>query len=222
MEMVVAAAGVFALLVISELLWRAKIVRDEVARKFVHIGVGTFIAFWPYFMSWQQIELMCLALLVVVLAVGYLMRYLPKNLHIFHAMHAVSRKTRGEVFFPVGIGLSALLMPSPIIFTAAILHLSLADGLAAVVGERYGRPHQYKIGSYTKTLAGTATFFLTSMLIVATTVLLSGLSVTWAIVPLLVLLPAATTLVENLAVGGTDNVFVPILVIIVLQASGVN
>lgn len=213
MEMIVAATGVFGLLVASEVLWRAKILRDEVARKFVHISVGTFVAFWPYFMSWRQIELMCLAFLAAILVSRYL--------HIFHAIHGVSRRTRGEIFFPVGIGLSALLMPVPIVFTAAILHLSLADGLAAVMGKQYGLLHQYKVRKYTKTLAGTATFYLVSTIIVVTTVALSGTPITWPIVPLLVWLPLAATVIENLAVAGTDNIFVPLLVIIVLQASGI-
>jgi phytol kinase len=222
MEMLIAGAVVFALLVTSEILWRARLVRDEFARKFVHISVGTFVAFWPYFMTWQQIELMCLAFLVTILTVGYLMRYLPKYLHIFHAIHAVSRKTRGEVFFPVGIGLSAMLMPSPIIFTAAILHLSLADGFAAVMGKRFGVLHQYKVRNYTKTLAGSATFYVVSTLIVTMSFVVSGTPITWPIVPILVWLPLAATLVENVAVGGTDNIFVPLLVIIVLQASGLS
>ncbi len=210
MEMVIACAGVLALLVVSELLWRAKIVRDELARKFVHISVGTFVAFWPYFMSWRQIELMSLAFLVVII--------ISMQRHIFHAVHSVSRKTQGELFFPIGIGLSAFLMPAPIVFTAAILHLSLADGFAAVVGKRYGVLHQYKIRNYTKTLAGTATFYLISTCIITGTILISGNTITWPIVPLLVWLPMAATLIENLAIAGTDNIFVPLIVIVVLQA----
>jgi len=209
------------LLVTSEVLWRAKLMRGEVARKFVHISVGTFVAFWPYFMSWGQIVLMSAAFLVGILGSHYLSKYLPKNLQIFHAVHSVSRRTRGLIFFPVGIGLSALLSPEPIVFTAAILHLSLADGLAAVVGKRYGLMHQYKVHNYTKTLAGTATFYLVSTIIVISVILFSGTPITWPVVPLLVWLPMAATLIENLAVAGTDNIFVPLLIIIVLQATQV-
>jgi phytol kinase len=214
MEMVIAAAGVFILLVVSEILWRLTIVRGEVARKFVHIGVGTFVAFWPYFMSWRQIELMCIAFLTVV--------FVSRYLHVFHAINGVSRRTRGEIFFPVGIGMSALFTPAPIVFTAAMLHLSLADGLAALVGKYYGSLHQYKVRNYTKSLAGTATFYLVSTIIVMLTVVISGTPIAWPIVPLLVWLPMAATLIENIAVGGIDNVFVPLLVIIVLQAAQIS
>jgi phytol kinase len=214
MGLVYAVAGVFALLLVSEALWRAKIIRGEVARKFVHIGVGTFVAFWPYFMSWQEIILMSVAFLVVVL--------LSRKRSIFHAVHEVARPTQGEAFFAIGIGLSALLMPSPMVFTAAMLHLSLADGLAAVVGKHYGSLHQYRVRNYVKTLAGTCTFYLASTIIITGTVLLSGNQITWPLVPLLVWLPLAATVLENFAVGGADNVVVPLLIVIVLQASHIS
>ncbi|MEO5627394.1 MAG: hypothetical protein ABIQ89_00705 [Candidatus Saccharimonadales bacterium] len=209
MSLLIALSGVFALLVTSELLWRQGIVRGELARKLVHISVGTFVAFWPYFMSWQQIQLMSLAFFAVVLV--------SFKMNVFHAIHSVKRKTWGELLFPIGIGLSALIMPAPIVFTAAILHLSLADGFAAVVGKHYGVLHQYTIRNYTKTLAGTLVFFVISLLIVTGAVLISGTVVTWPIVPLLIWLPAAATAVENISLAGTDNIFVPLLVILVLQ-----
>jgi len=214
MEVAIAVVGVFAILVGSELLWRLKLVRGEVARKLIHISVGSFVAFWPYFMSWRMILLMSLAFLFVV--------SLSKRHGIFRSVHSVARKTQGEIFFPIGIGLAALIQPTPIIFTAAMLHLSLADGLAAIVGRKYGLLHQYKIRNYTKTLAGSATFYLTSTIIILATFLLSGTSVSWPLVPLLIWLPFAATVMENLAVGGIDNVLVPLLIILVLQAVRVS
>lgn len=213
MEMLFAAAGVFAILVAAEILWHTKVFRDEVARKFIHVGVGTFVAFWPYFLSWHQIEAMSLALLLGIAV--------SKHNGLFKSVHGVSRKTYGELLFPVGIGLSALIAPAPMIFTAAILHLSLADGFAALVGKYYGQRHQYKILQHTKSLAGTATFLLTSIIIVSGAVLLGGHTITWPLLPVLVCLPVAATILENLAIAGTDNLLVPLLIILVLQASSI-
>ncbi len=207
--LLIALVGVFLILLVSELLWQKKVFKDEVARKFVHILVGSFVAFWPYFMSWRQIELMCLAFLLVVAA--------SMRFRVFHAVHGVTRDTRGEIFFPIGIGLTALLAPSAVVFTAAILHLSLADGLAALVGKKCGRRHTYTFRGYKKSLAGTLTFFLTSLLIILAAVVGGGTAITTATLPLLILLPMAATVVENTAVGGTDNVFVPLLVVSVLR-----
>lgn len=209
MGLIIALAGVVAILAVSELLWRTSTIRGENARKFVHIVVGTYVAFWPYFMSWREIQIMSLAFFIVVLV--------SLKMNIFRAIHNVKRKTWGELCFPIGIGLSALIMPAPIVFTAAILHLSLADGLAAVVGKKYGIIHQYSVRNYTKTLAGTLVFFVISLLIVTGTILVSGVTVTWPLVPLLIWLPVAATAIENISVAGTDNIFVPLLVILILQ-----
>lgn len=212
--LVLALAGVLFILIVSELLCRTKVIGDETARKVVHISVGSFVAFWPYFMTWHEIQLMSLAFFVVVLV--------SLKVNFFHSIHNVKRKTWGELCFPVGIGLSALIAPPSLIFTAAILHLSLADGFAAIIGLRYGMLHKYTIRNYTKTVAGTISFFVISTVIVLGTVVASQNGLSWPLLPLLVWLPLAATLVENLAVAGTDNVFVPLLVIAVLQLAGIS
>ncbi len=215
MNLLIAVAVVFVLLAVAEVLWHTKRMRGETARKFIHISVGTFVAFWPFFLSWRQIQLMSLAFIAVVL--------LSRQKNIFRAVHGVTRKTWGELFFPIGIGVSALIAPPPLIFTAAILHLSLADGFAAVVGSgRYGKHHRYSIRNYTKTLAGTTTFLAISTGIILGTVLLSHNGLSWPLLPLLIWLPLAATLVENVAIAGTDNIFVPILVIAILQVAHIS
>lgn len=214
MSLLIAILIVFLILVLSELLWRTKKIRGEDARKFVHITVGTFVAFWPYFMTWREIQIMSLAFLIVIL--------ISWRVNFFRSVHEVKRHTWGELFFPLGIGLSALIMPPPIIFTAAILHLSLADGFAAVVGIKYGMGRKYSISRYTKTILGTVTFWSISTTIVVLTVLLSQNGLSWPLLPLLVWLPLVATVVENVAVAGTDNIFVPLLVIGTLQLAHIT
>lgn len=213
MNLLLALAVVAVILVATEVLWRQKLVHNEDARKIIHIGVGSFVAFWPYFMSWRQIQLLSLILLVVVLV--------SRQKQLFNAVHSVSRRTWGEIYFPIGIGVSAFVAPAPIIFTAAILHLSLADGLAAVVGVRFGMLRKYKVGQYIKTVLGTLTFLLISSAIILGTMLISN-GFNWPLWPLLVWLPLAATLTENLAVGGLDNLAVPLLIIFVLQFAQVT
>ncbi len=214
MSLLIALAVTFLIVAFAEVLWHTKKIRGETARKFVHITVGTFVAFWPYFMDWHEIQLMSLAFIIVI-AISW-------KANVFRAVHNVKRRTWGELLFPIGIGMSALIMPPPLIFTAAILHLSLADGFAALVGLKYGKVHRYSIRNYSKSIAGTVTFWLISTAIIVTTVALSPNGLSWPLVPLLVWLPLAATLVENVAVAGTDNIFVPLLVIAVLQAAKIT
>lgn len=200
---------VFVLLLLSEWMWRRNILRGEAARKSVHLVIGSFVAFWPYFMDFRAIQAISLAFLVVVL--------LSQKYSIFNAIHGVGRKTWGEVLFAVGVGLAATLTTSKGIFTAAILHLSLADGLAGIIGCSLGKNNSYKVGSQTKSLAGSFAFWLASFSIIALTVSLDP-SLGAVALPLLFWLPLMATFTENIGIWGTDNVLVPLLIIAALSS----
>jgi phytol kinase len=201
-------------LVVAEVLWKKKMLRGEKARKFVHITVGSFVAFWPYFLSWQQIEILSF--------LGFMGVLLVAQTNLFHVGRDIKRRSYGELFFPLAVGMGALLQPAPIVFAAAMLHLSLADGFAALVGREYGLLHQYRVGHYTKTLAGSLTFCLSSVTIIVCTVLLSQQGLSVALLPLIIWLPLAATILENLSPMGLDNLLVPLLIIVVLQRVGIS
>jgi phytol kinase len=203
--LLIAIAGVAACLYGGEVLQHRYDYHPEITRKFVHISVATFAAFWPFFMSWSNIELLSLMLFVGVLA--------SKRLSFFRSIHDVKRLTWGEIFYPVSIGMAALLSGNEWIFTAAMLHLGLADGLAAVVGTLFGRKHQYKVLGATKSRAGTITFWVCSFLIVLVCGVLNGphngfITLLW--------LPLLATAFENIGVAGSDNLLVPMLIVITL------
>ena len=205
---IAAVAVVFLILVFAEYLSRYKGVHSELTRKIVHVLVGMFVAFWPFFLSWRQIQLLSLMFLVVVL--------ISIKLNVFGSIHAVARNKMGEVLFAVIIGILAILAPDPWVFAAAMLHLSLADGLAAVVGLAYGEGNSYRILGRTKSLAGSLTFFFSSLLIMIwylafSNTAPSAVSVLW--------LPVVATIAENLSGEGTDNLVIPLLVALVLTSS---
>lgn len=203
-----AVAAVFVVLVLAEYLARFKGVHSELTRKMVHILVGIFVAFWPFFLSWSQIQLLSLAFLVVVLV--------SVKLHIFKAIHAVQRNAVGEVMFAMVIGLLAVIVTDKWVFAAAMLHLSIADGLAAVVGLGWGEHNGYKVFGHSKSIAGSLAFFFSSMAIMLGYVAFSGATAN----PMALLwLPVAATITENIAVHGTDNMVIPLLVGLVLTSS---
>src|SRR6266545_6643723 len=152
---IAAVAIVFLILIFAEYLSRFKGVHSELTRKLVHIFVGMFVAFWPFFLSWRQIQALSLLFLVAVL--------FSIKFNIFNSIHAVSRNSIGEVLFAVVIGVLAFIVSEPWVFAAAMLHLSLADGLAAIVGLAYGEHNSYRIMGRTKSLAGSLAFFFTSL-----------------------------------------------------------
>jgi len=193
---------VFVILIVGELLVRNSKRNDELSRKFIHIIVGSFVAFWPLYLNWNQILLMAAAFLIVVL--------ISKWLNIFKAIHSVGRPTWGEVFFAITIGVMAIFVHSDLIFAAAILHMSLADGLAAVMGVKFGGSNQYKILGHKKSLAGSISFIVVSLAILFTTL---------PITPLLTIagITLGATILENISILGLDNLTVPLFVALVLN-----
>ena len=198
---------VFVLLRLAELLRKKGYIHGEISRKFVHIAVGSFVASWAFFMSTWMIAFMCGAFFTVVLASRYF--------KLFPAIYNVSRQTWGDILFPIGIVLCALISKSPYIFAASILHLSLGDGLAAVVGETHGRKNSYKIFGNKKSIAGSLTFFVVSTSIIAALVVLQGSGV---FNYKLLLIPAILMVLENISWNGFDNIFVPLFCAILLNA----
>ena len=97
-----------------------------------------------------------------------------------------------------------------------MLHLSLADGLAAIFGLAWGEDSMYKIMGRTKSLVGSLAFFFTSLAIMLWFSIFShdgysAVTVVW--------LPIMATVAENLSGEGTDNLVVPLLVALVLSSS---
>ena len=201
MTLILTIVLIFVLLVGSELWWRTRKPHDEFSRKFIHIVVGSFAAFWPFYLSWGQIVFLSAAFIVVV--------GVSKYFNVFKTIHTVERPTWGEIFFALAVGVLAFITHEPWIYAAALLHMSLADGMAAVVGVTWGRSSQYMVFGHPKSMIGSATFFVVSLAILSACSMWFGVPMQLGVI---VGLAAATTLIENLGVGGLDNLLVPVVI----------
>lgn len=210
LEILIAVAGVFIILITDELFWRFRIFKGELSRKLAHIWVGTYIAIWPFFLTMREIQLLALAMLIVVT--------ISRRYQIFKSIHSVKRRTYGEYFFPISIGVCALITDSQWIFMASILHLSLADGFAALAGTYFAGRTKYKIFGAYKSWVGTGTFLLLSTYIIFVSV--AGNIGEFANVEssIVLWLPLVATLAESVAVYGVDDLLVPVVVAGILEA----
>lgn len=198
-------------LIASELLWKRIKVHPELARKFVHIVCGVFIAFLPFWISYRWI---------MILAVGFVaVNLVNHKTNIFHAIRAVRRKSWGDVLFGVGVFAVAAFQPPAWLFAIAILQVSLADGLAAVFGVTFGEKYgKYYLFTQPKTILGSIVFIL-----VSATILVFGLSMAsyfadpWQLWPLVAMLPLFLVCIENIAVFGLDNLALPLATLGVLS-----
>jgi phytol kinase len=203
----IAATGIAGILFASEFLWRVANLKGEFARKFVHIVAGSYIAFLPFWVSYGWI---------MVLAVGFVLaNVFNRATNIFQAIHATKRRSWGDLLLSFGILLTATIRPDPWFFAAAMLHVSLADGLAAVIGTKYGKV-RYKFLDHGKSFIGSLTFFIVSTGIIALTTVMDERAQAGA-AALLLVIPLVATMLENVSGYGTDNVTLPIGVLLLLN-----
>ncbi len=201
MRILATALVVLALVLIGEFWWRKQRLHNEFTRKFVHITVGSFVAFWPFFLSWNEIRLLSVAFLIVV--------GISKYFRLFRAIHTVQRPTLGELFFALAVGAVTFITQDKWVYSAALLQMSLADGFAAVIGTRYGQRFRYIVFGHAKSVLGTFTFLVVSAVILWGYSKQSGQYLTAVFI---FDLSVAASAIENLGVAGLDNLLVPVLV----------
>lgn len=204
-----ACAFVFCILLLNEWLWRKQIIKGELARKFMHICAGTFSAFGPFLMSWHQLRI------VMLMSIFFII--LMRIFHIFKSIYDIKRRSWGDLIGPITIWLLAVIETQKWVFVAAVLHIALADGLAAVIGCKYGKKNSYKVLWGKKSIVGTLTFWVVSFSILAWVLILSPPEFSGFTLTTLLWLPIMGALVENISPFGSDNFFVPILIVIVLS-----
>lgn len=204
---VLATLAIALILVVSEYLWRKMRIKGEIARKFVHIIAGSFIAFLPFWVSYGWITVLSIGFI----AANFVNHYTP----IFHAIHAIKRRSWGDLLFGVGIFMCAVVKPNKWIFAGAILQVAFADGLAAVIGSTYSK-RKYRIFDHYKSVLGSFTFLASSMLISLLVVYVGGYVSSNAIAAL-ILIPSGLTVLENISGYGTDNVILPVTFLLAVQ-----
>lgn len=195
---------IFLVLLVNEWLWRNKIIKGELARKLVHLTIGTFGAFWPFFMSWGQVQF------VTFLAVGAII--FMRITKLFSSVYDIKRHSWGDLIAPSTIGLLALAQPPTWIFAVAVLHISLADGFAAIIGSKYGKHNHYKVLWNNKSVAGTFAFWIVSFSILSWLLVAGPLDFGGFSLPILLWLPLIAAGLENISPHGSDNFFVPVLI----------
>jgi len=206
----IALGIVFGMLLLAEYLRSKQKIRGEVARKFVHVSVGTFVATWPWFLDTNQIYI-----LSALFAAGVI---ISRYANIFKSIHGVRRRSWGDLLFAAGIAATAFLASEPWIFSVAILHLSIADAAAAVVGQSVKRPKNYRVFGRRKSVVGTMTFWIISLLIASTFVVLQPGLVVAQTAATIVWLTVVVTLVENISPPGADNFLVPTVAALILNS----
>lgn len=179
-------------------------VNPEVIRKVVHIGAGNVIllAWWLKTPAWLGIGA---SILFSILT------FLSYRLPILPSINGIGRKSLGTFFYAVSIGLLMALFwltGYPHFAVLGVLIMTWGDGLAALIGQRFGK-HPYQLWGMQKSWEGSFTMALVSFVVSSLTLLIAQGNIwqTW-FVALVVALVA--TLLEAFSKYGIDNLTVPL------------
>jgi len=197
-------AGAFlAIFAIAE-IWRRRFAPPvEWTRKFVHFGGGVVAAAFPWMFGTHWTVLALGAAFAGIIALG-------RALGMLGSVTDVERRSKGELYYPVGVYLLFVIARhEPVYYLIALSALVLSDAVAALLGRSYGR-HQFPVGGDLKSLEGSAVFFLATFLGVHVPLLLATPVERGASLLIAFQIALLVTSFEAISMHGNDNLIIPL------------
>lgn len=186
----------------AEFLYK-KNVSASITRKVVHIGGGLVVALLPFLVN---------LVTVIILGVGFFLFLLfSKRRRILNSVHGIKKESIGALLFAPSLVLTAVIFwpINPAIFQGSALILGLSDGLAGVVGAKYGKKKYNITGD--KTIEGSLVFFFITVLILLGILYTSSLALNFYGVLFVIGGALLLAIVEGMSGKGWDNLFIPIV-----------
>lgn len=175
--------GYLLVMVSIEYVFRNTSVSSETTRRIHHTLAGFFGLTMAFILS-HDVFLICTVLFFVLMLISFTKKYMA-------SIHAVTRKTYGELLFPIGVGAAYIVAGGATReFIASILVLSCSDSLA-------GWGSMTSLRYY-----GSLLFFLTTSII-----LLALYNYTLVVIVLTAFL---ITALERFSPMGSDNLTIPV------------
>ena len=175
----------------------------ELVRKVVHIGTGhvLLIAWWLEIPSW-----LCISAGVIFTAIALV----SHHTNILPMLNDVGRKTYGVFYYALSVTILVVFLwqHHPQYAVIGVMVMSWGDGMAALIGKRFGRHTFVHLGNK-RSIEGSFAMFATSIIIVLSIFAIDhGISLN----TLGVAIPTAAiaALLEAYSPGGTDNLSVPL------------
>jgi len=180
---------------------------SNITRKIIHIGSGVVSALLPFFVSYK---------ITLFLAVFFILFiFLSERYKYFHSIHNINWPSHGALLFPISLLLVALFFweSHPLAFSGSMLILGVSDGLASLIGRKWGKRSYYVVAE--KTYEGSLVFFISTLVIFTGILAVQGIE---GAVPFLIIALTSVflTLVEGMSKRGWDNLFLPIITAVFL------
>lgn len=173
----------------------------ELVRKCVHLAGCLVAASLGALLPLQTISILAFAWVPLLVWC--------RHFGIFPLLRSVGRASAGDVWYPIGIALAALLSPTVTIYVFAVTVLGLSDSFASLAGQRFGRLF-YRVGEGTKSLEGSFVFLITTLSIGLVMAQFTEFSSITAIMIVALIL----TCTEALFSRGIDNLAIPVFAVL--------
>jgi phytol kinase len=204
LNVVIAALWLALVGMVALIVDRATPPGTEWTRKVLHIGTGNIIliAWWLKIPAWVGVA--AAMFFTAVSIASYLLPLLP-------SVNNIGRRSWGTCFYAISIGvLVAWFWPwqMPSLAALGILVMTWGDGLAGLIGKRFGR-HHYQLMGMTKSWEGSGTMAVVSFA-VSLAILWRGCDRPLIAVAIALIVALFATFLEAFSKLGIDNLTVPI------------
>ncbi len=208
-------AAFILLLTFNEMVYRRLGLKGEITRKFAHFAATLSTITFPYLFE-DHWYVLGLAIFFFVLL------FASRNTSILRSIHDIERISAGSYLLPVAIYLTFLvswLMGDRFLFILPMLVLAVCDPAAGILGinlQQYNRNIRIFNRELQKTWLGSLSFLLSCFIISVIALYFRYMEFDLKIFWLALAIALTGTLAELLSWKGTDNLFIPMTVLLVL------
>lgn len=203
------------LLIFNELTYRRLGIKGEITRKFAHFTATLATIPFPYIFSSHWYVLVLAIIFFIVL-------FISRNGTQLKSIHDIDRKSFGSYLLPLSIYLAFLfasLLDNKLLFILPILVLAVCDPMAGILGLNLKKNNKnIRIFGFDtkKTILGSGSFFVSCFIISIIALfynrMLFDIKTFW----LALIIATVSTLVELFSWRGTDNLTIPLSVLLML------
>jgi len=172
----------------------------EIVRKIIHIGIGPLIPIAQFLKINQNSALIFTGIVSLIVFINY-------KYKLFPTIEDVERKSYGTLFYCLSLFILIYLFwdKDPYALITGFFIMTFGDGLAGLIGKSFNSKN-WIFFKQKKSLFGTMTMFLTSLIVVCSI----GYAQQNSIYLNYFTIAFLATLIEQFSVLGIDNLIVPI------------
>ncbi|HEU0032570.1 MAG TPA: hypothetical protein VFQ53_18185 [Kofleriaceae bacterium] len=186
-------------------------VASTYVRDLLHVGAGIWIAGWPWWQGRLVPVVIVLAAVVATIVVPLVASRIGLAARLVRSVSGDDERWTGLVHYTVSYAMFTIvgLVVAPFPAAAALLALSLGDGIGGAVGRKLGRHHYQTPGGKPKSVEGSIVVALGACAAAVIAAQLFAPAFAW---PGIVVLGIVAALAEALSPRGTDNLVIPVAV----------